>query len=159
MTDPSLEQDFQRKAQLELEQAALRLLAGREHTRAELRRKLSRRSDDPELLERVLDRLEAQDALSDRRFVESYIDARRRRGFGPRRVRQELQEKGAARQLVQAWLDEADPAWDEALAEAARRKYGDRPAEDFNERAKRARFLEYRGFAPERIRALLWRDE
>ena len=133
--DDSLEAAFEQRDRAQLEAAALRLLADREHSRAELRRKLSRRTDDRALLEQVLDQLEEQDALSDRRFVEGYLDSRRRRGFGPRRVRQELQEKGAARELIQEWLDESDPAWDEALAEAVRKKYGDHPPKDFRERS------------------------
>ena len=159
MTDDPLEEAFARGDRRSLEQAALRLLAGREHSRAELLRKLSPRTGEPALLEQVLDALERQGALSDARFVESYIDSRRRRGFGPRRIRRELGEKGVDRTLVGQLLDETDPDWDRALAEAARRKYGDRPPGDFRERARRARFLEYRGFAPERIRALLWGDD
>ena len=156
MSAGPLEDDFRRSERLALEQAALRLLAGREHSRAELRRKLAAREGAESLLDQVLDALEERGDLSDARFVESYIDSRRRRGFGPRRIRQELQEKGVSRDLIGDWLDEDDPAWDQALSEAARRKYGDRPPADFRERARRARFLEYRGFPPERIRALLW---
>jgi len=152
----SLDDEFRKREHCEIEQAALRLLANREHTRAELRRKLASRASEEGLLEQVLDGLEAQNALSDRRFVETYIALRRRRGFGPRRVRMELQDKGAAKALIADWLDESDPLWDEALAGAARRKFGDQSAMDYPERARRARFLEYRGFAPERIRALLW---
>jgi len=150
-----LEDEFRKREHYEIEQAALRLLTNREHTRAELRRKLASRVSEEGLLEQVLDGLETQNALSDQRFVETYIDARQRKGFGPRRVRMELRDKGAAKALIDDWLDESDPAWDEALAEVARRKFGDQPATDYRERARRARFLEYRGFAPERIRALL----
>jgi len=157
--DISLEDEFRQRERFEIEQAALRLLTNREHTRAELRRKLASRVSGEGLLEQVLDELEAQNALSDQRFVETYIDVRRRKGFGPRRVRMELQDKGAAKALIADWLDESDPVWDQALAETARRKFGDRLVKDYRERARRARFLEYRGFAPERIRALLWRDD
>lgn len=140
----------------EIEQAALRLLAGREHSRAELRRKLMPRAGDPGLLDRVLDALEAQHALSDARFVEQYIEARRRKGFGPLRIRMELGERGVAGELVDASLDEQDPDWWERLQTLARNKFGAAEAADFKERAKRARFLEYRGFPAEQIRRFLW---
>lgn len=139
----------------DVEISALRLLTAREHSRAELRRKLSARCSDPDTIEKVLDGLEAQNALSDRRFVEEYVASRRRRGYGPRRIRMELRDKGVAPDLVSDWLNENDPEWDEVLREAARRKYGERPAGDFRERAKRCRFLEYRGFSPDRIRAFM----
>jgi regulatory protein len=139
----------------EIEQAALRLLASREHTRAELYRKLRSRAADEGLLERVLDALEAQRALSDQRFVETYIASRRRKGFGPVRIRMELREKGVANSLTSDWLDENDPEWDEVLKQTAQRKFGPTPPADLRELSKRTRFLEYRGFSPERIRLLL----
>jgi len=139
----------------EIEQAALRLLASREHSRAELRRKLGPRAADEGLLERVLDGLEAQHALSEQRFVETYIASRKRKGFGPVRIRMELREKGVDSNLVRDWLDENDLEWDEVLEQTARRKFGPTPPADFRERGKRVRFLEYRGFSPDRIRRFL----
>ncbi|MES9874808.1 MAG: regulatory protein RecX [Candidatus Sedimenticola sp. 6PFRAG7] len=142
----------------EIEQAAVRLLASREHTRAELKRKLASRSGDAELLEQVINGLEAQSLQSDSRFVEQYIDSRKRKGYGPLRIRQELQQRGVSGEMVEEWLDERDAEWSSLLAEAARRKYGDSPAIDFREKARRARFLEYRGFPTEMIRDFLWDD-
>ena len=143
-------------ASREIEQAALRLLAGREHSRSELRRKLMSRAGDPSLLEQVLDALEAQHALSDVRFVEQYIDARRRKGFGPLRIRAELGERGVSGDLVETYLDEQDPVWWEQMRSVAKGKFGATEPVDMKERARRARFLEYRGFAAAQIRRFLW---
>ena len=140
----------------EIEQAALRLLACREHSRGELRRKLRPRSSDPGLLERVLDALEEQHALSDERFVEQYAESRRRKGFGPLRIRRELGEKGVDKDLVESWLQRNDQDWWEQLQRVACSKFGEGQPADFKERARRARFLEYRGFPPEQIRRFLW---
>ena len=107
----------------------------------------------------VLDVLETQHALSEQRFVQTYIESRKRKGFGPVRIRMELREKGVDSNLVSDWLDENDPDWDEVLIQAARRKFGSVPPSDFRERGKRARFLEYRGFSPERIRQFLRKNE
>ena len=142
----------------EVEQAALRLLACREHSRAELRRKLRIWTADEGLLEGVLDALEAKHALSEQRFVQTYIESRKRKGFGPVRIRMELREKGVDSNLVSDWLDENDPGWAEVLKQAARRKFGYEPPSDFRERAKQARFLEYRGFSPEWIRQFLHKN-
>ncbi len=141
-----------------LEQAALRLLAMREHSRTELRRKLKARAGDTMVLDAVLDGLERTQVLSDRRFVEEYIAMRRRKGFGPMRIAQELAGKGIGRELITELLDTGSPIWDQTLREVARRKFGPQPAKEIRERARRARFLEYRGFATEQIRDLLWDD-
>ncbi|OQX44617.1 MAG: hypothetical protein B0D85_06675, partial [Candidatus Sedimenticola endophacoides] len=75
-----------------LEQALMRLLAAREHTRAELRGKLASRCAEPQLLEQVIDELRERGLQSDGRFAEQYVSSRMRRGFGPLRIRRELQE-------------------------------------------------------------------
>lgn len=142
-----------------LEQALMRLLAAREHTRAELRGKLASRCAEPQLLEQVIDELRERGLQSDGRFAEQYVSSRMRRGFGPLRIRRELQERGVEAPLLEASLDEQGAAWFELLRETHRRKYGAGLPGDFKERARRARFLEYRGFPAEMIRRLLWSEE
>jgi len=138
-----------------LEQAALRLLGAREHTRRELRRKLNSRATDSGQLEQLLDALAARGAQSDRRYTQSYIASRRRRGFGPVRIRLELRERGVAAALVEESLDPDDARWDQVLVETAKAKFGGNPPQGFADWAKRARFLEYRGFSPDAIRRLI----
>ncbi|WP_234422212.1 regulatory protein RecX [Sedimenticola thiotaurini] len=142
--------------QLELEQAAVRLLAAREHSRAELRRKLHARCETPALLEQVLDGLEQRGYLSDARYVEQYVSSRKRKGFGPVRIRQELQERGVSADLIEPATDPGEQEWRELIRQCCQRKFGDARPSDYRERAKRARFLEYRGFPSEMIRDLLW---
>ena len=142
-----------------MEQAALRLLASREHFRAELRRKLAGRVQDPEMIEPVLDSLEEGNALSDRRFVESYIEFRVGRGFGPLRIRAELLEKGLDGDLVSRCLDAQDFHWEQLLRQTAARKFGPDPATGRREQAVRARFLEYRGYFPAHIRRYIWPND
>ena len=69
----------------EVEQAAVRLLASREHSRGELRRKLASRCGDDRLLEQALNNLTEQGLQSDGRFAEQYVLSRKRKGFGPAR--------------------------------------------------------------------------
>jgi regulatory protein len=125
---------------------ALGLLARREHSRAELRRKLSRRFGHSELVIQVLDELAADDALSDRRFVEAYVEARIRRGFGPVRIRAELMERGIDGKTAALAIEAAADDWFVRLREVAHRKFGAMPAPDRREAARQARFLEQRGF-------------
>ncbi|WP_428603733.1 regulatory protein RecX [Sedimenticola sp.] len=153
-----MEPEQARRQREELEQAAIRLLTIREHSRVELRRKLQSRCDEPTLLEQVLDGLELRGYQSDARFVEQYVTGRKQKGFGPVRIRQELQERGVASTLIDPQTDPRDSEWQVLLQACCRRKFGDTLPADFKERAKRARFLEYRGFPSELIRDFLWSD-
>ena len=143
----------------ELEQAAIRLLAIREHSRFELQRKLQDRAGPPELLQEVLDRLQAEGYQSDGRFAEQYVESRKAKGFGPVRISRELRERGIDALLIEQWLDPHETDWPELLRSCSRRKFGNGLPGDYRERAKRARFLEYRGFPTELIRSELWLDE
>lgn len=135
--------------------AAVRLLAGREHSRVELQRKLLSRQHVPELVEQVLDDLATRNLQSDERFAEQYVAMRRGKGYGPLRIEIELRERGLSDGLIDAWVDRDDPAWRRLLVETARRKFGDSPPADSAAMAKRLRFLQYRGFAQDQIRRLL----
>lgn len=139
----------------EIRDRAIRLLASREHSRQELRLKLASKSQSGELLERVLDSLENDGLQSDTRFLEHYLNTRKRKGFGPLRIRQELAQKGIPPEMIRDWVDDRDPAWDVLMAEVAERKFGSALPADFRDAARRARFLEYRGFPPDRIRGFL----
>lgn len=129
-----------------VEAAAVRLLAMREHSRQEIRRKLAARFNEQGLIEEVLDDLERRRYLSDERFAEAYVNERSRKGYGPLRIRAELSERGIAAGLSARWLDDGAFDWAEVLTEAATRKFGAEPAADLRSLAKRGRFLEQRGF-------------
>ncbi|MCB1761270.1 MAG: regulatory protein RecX [Gammaproteobacteria bacterium] len=138
-----------------LKEKAIKLLAMREHSRAELQRKLAPRCDDDKQLQQLLDELGDSGLQSDRRFTEAYAEARRNRGFGPIRIRAELLARGIDQALVDSALMAADQTWDEALLAAARQRFGSSKPVDYRQWSRRARFLEYRGFAPASIRRLL----
>lgn len=151
-----------------LKARAISLLAQREHSRSELRRKLLRiaqaeaqrtalaESDSPaedatamrSTVNALLDWLEGHGYLSQARFAESRIQARASR-HGAERIRLELARHGvgiepaALRALKDTELERATEIW--------RRKYGPEPAPDAAGRARQARFLAGRGFAPEVI--------
>jgi SOS response regulatory protein OraA/RecX len=91
---------------------ALRYLAQREHSRAELERKLARAVQDlPEAsaqaqISAALDELAAKGLLSEERTAQSVLLSQGRR-FGTRRLRQTLQAKGLAPDLVADTLQQA----------------------------------------------------
>jgi regulatory protein len=138
-----------------IESSAVRLLAGREHSRYELGRKLLARCGKAALVEQILDRVEAQGFLDERRFVEAFIDQRCRKGFGPLRIRAELRERGVEAVLVEDALDAAAVDWTVQLEAIAERRFGDTVPGDRRELTRRGRFLEQRGFPPSLIRRYL----
>ena len=71
------------------------------------------------------------------------------------RIRQDIRQKGIADNLFQAGLEESDVDWFALALDVARRKFGHRPAEDQRERARRLRFMQYRGFNFDQIKYAL----
>ncbi|MCP3866710.1 MAG: regulatory protein RecX [Gammaproteobacteria bacterium] len=135
-----------------VKQAAVRLLAIREHSRTEIRRKLETWVGNQECIEQVLDGLEADNLLNDQRFTEMYIASRRRRWFGPLRIRGELQARGISSDLAACCLAGKESEFERSLRDAAARKFGADSAAGSAEWAKMARFLQYRGFSSGQIR-------
>jgi len=137
---------------------ALDLLARREHSRLELTRKLAAREFPPEIVAATLDQLEQSGALAEARFTETFIRSRLAKGQGPMRIRAELAQRGVADAEAELRLRGADVDW-VALARAARQKrFGGTPPSSYPERARQARFLEYRGFNSSQVRAALELD-
>ncbi|MEO8014769.1 MAG: recombination regulator RecX [Polaromonas sp.] len=138
---------------LSLKGRALRYLAGREHSRAELERKLKDHEETPGQLAQVLDELQAKDFISEARVVESVINRRSGR-FGASRIKYELLNKGlgaeavaeAVNRLKSSELERAQAIW---------RKKFDGPAPDAAARAKQMRFLAARGFGGDVIRRVV----
>jgi len=128
------------------ERAALDLLARREHSRRELERKLGARGFADELITPTLDALEESGELASARFTESFIRARAAKGQGPARIRAELAERGIDREQAAALLHGAGIDWAEIACSARDKRFGAPRPTDFKERARQARFLEYRGF-------------
>jgi regulatory protein len=135
--------------------AALALLAGRDFGRAELARRLGRRGYPAGLVTTVVDGLVAEQLLSESRFVEQFIRQHIGRGHGPVRIRAELRERGVDESEIEAGIDASGQDWVAVAREARRRKFGSSPPGDYAERARQARFLQYRGFSNEQIRAAL----
>ena len=77
------------------------------------------------------------------------------RGHGPLRIRMDLRERGVADTDIDEALDTADEDWVAVAREARRKRFGAAGPADFRERARQGRFLQYRGFSSEQIRAAL----
>ena len=135
---------------VELRARALRLLARREHSRAELRRKLSPRAESAAALDALLSDLEARKQLSEERFAEGRARVLSRK-YGAARIRQDLKSRGVGDELVEKISTEGELDRARAILD---RKYRE-PATTREEKARRMRFLQSRGFSSEIIFSLL----
>ena len=134
---------------------AVRLQARREHSRSELRRKLVHKGHEAEAVDEVLDRLAAQRYQSDARFVETFVRHRVQQGYGPVRIVAELRERGVDESDAEAGIAAADADWHVLARDVALKRFGDAPAADAREWAKRARYLQSRGFPADMVRRAL----
>ena len=137
-----------------LKARALRLLARREHSRDELARKLSPHAESAAILEALLRELEARKQLSDERFAEQRAHVLARK-YGAARIRLDLKSKGVAEELLERVSAQGELETARAILA---RKYR-QLATTREERAKRARFLQGRGFSSDVIHRLVLRDE
>ena len=139
----------------ELKARALRHLVRREHSRAELARKLAPYAASAAALEQLLDSLLSKSQQSDARYAEERARVLSRK-YGPARIRHELRAKGIAQEIVESIRADGELERARVILE---RKYR-APATTREERAKRARFLQRRGFSSEVVmRLVLDREE
>lgn len=135
--------------------SAANMLARREHSVFELTRKLQQRDIPPDVIDKVIAALIADRLLSNERYAESYVRMRSDKGYGPIRIRMEMQERGVDEVLIEEYLDGAEVDWFELACEVRTRKFGEELPEAFEQRAKQMRFLQYRGFSQAHMNAAL----
>lgn len=122
----------------------MNLLARREHSQQELHRKLCNKGFESGDIKTVLPALVEEGLLSDERFTEAFINSRLQRGSGPVKIANELQQRGIGDELVEAYLDERDAQWTQRAIEVRTKRFGPSLPNDFKERARQMRFLQYR---------------
>lgn len=142
-------------ADKKVEITAVRLLARREHGTDELKRKLIKKGFEAESVERVVQKLSAKRLVSDERFVANFVHHHAKRGQGPVRIRAELRQQGISAEPIEDALAAAEIDWAQLACEVRVRKFGSTRPGSMAERAKQARFLQYRGFTADQIRAAL----
>lgn len=161
------ESTSRRPAYARLLDRAVRILAVRDHSEQELRRKLAAPimgKNGPEEIdataedyERVIAWCHEHGYLDDSRFVARFIASRSRKGYGPARIRQELNQKGISREATEKAMRECDIDWCALARDQATRKYGEPLPTVFSEKVKIQRFLLYRGYLMEDIQEI-WRN-
>jgi len=144
-----------RRGRVPLRQAALDLLARREHTARELQRKLLHKGYAAEAVEQALAALQAEGLQCDRRYLEAYLRERTRRGYGPLRIRHELEQRGLGAECIAEGMAACEQDW-AALAQAQYvRRFGAAVPREHRELMQRKAFLQRRGYGEEHIRRAL----
>jgi regulatory protein len=145
--------DAEEHDRIALRSRALAILARREHTRAELQRKLGAFSTDEAAVASVLDELGARKLLSDERYAEARATTLARK-FGTARIERELRAKGVAKSLAARAVAAARQTELERARTVWKKRFGAAPR-DALEMARQMRFLQNRGFSFDAIRAVV----
>lgn len=138
---------------IEARKKAMDYLARREYGHIELQRKLMRAGFEPDTALLAVEQLLADGLQDDRRFTESFLQSRKSKGKGPLRTRQELAERGIDSALIDDVLHDSAGDWLQLAIKVRLKKFGGALPQDFQEKARQMRFLQYRGFEQEHIQA------
>lgn len=166
---------------------AMAILAKRDHSGVELRRKLAapptfkryqkRRcydeNDDateasvfmqsssptyeisPQEIEAVIEYCQQHHWLDDKRFAENLLKSRSRKGYGPRRIQMELQQKGVESSVIDYVLAESEINWLELANAEIDKKFGKQDLADWKIKSKAYNYLSYKGYYSEEINEAL----
>jgi len=137
--------------------AAVALLARRDYATGELSQRLQAKGYDREVIAALIQELRNRRVLDDVRYAENYVGFHSGRGEGPERIREDLLGLGLPAGLVDDAL-KAGPDWRELAREQRSRRFGPQVPDSWPEKARQARFLQYRGFSSDHIRAALGAD-
>ncbi|MDQ7015920.1 MAG: regulatory protein RecX [Gammaproteobacteria bacterium] len=134
-------------------------MARREHSLLELRQKLRLRKFDSSEIEPVLQRLVDENLQSEARFCEVFVRSRAERGYGPLRIRNELQQRGVTSELIAEQLALYEFEWFDILQRLLKKRLAHGAELDRKGVAKQQRYLLGRGFCAEEVRKVLKRFE
>lgn len=136
----------------------VRLLGGREHSRHELQQKLLQRGFTSSDAMAAINHAAERGWQSDTRYAEMWVRHCLQKGHGASKVRAAAQQRGIARELIDAALAEADPNWDDACYQRLRKRFGEQPPSEAKQRDKIIRHLLSQGFTYGQIKQALERQ-
>jgi len=137
--------------------AAIALLARRDFASAALLVRLCAKGFNVDTAAAVIAELTAESALNDERYAQNYLAYHAARGHGPIRIAAELRRDGLSAEVVDAALG-GGPDWSALARKTRSARFGPQPPGSWAEKARQARFLQYRGFSSDHIRAATGAD-
>ena len=141
----------------EARKKAMDYLARREYGQRELIDKLVKAGFEEHAAAQAVERLTGEGLQDDRRFVENFAQSRISQGKGPVRVRADLRQRGIESGLIDEVLGALSPDWRALAIDVRRKKFGSGLPENFSDKAKQMRFLQYRGFSQAEIESAVGR--
>lgn len=135
-----------------LRNRALYWLSKKEYSIHDFRVKLDKVCEIEELKENLLEDFINKDWLNEQRYLESFVRNKIAMGLGLYRIKQELQQHGIKAEQTLLHVESLDVDWFEQAKQTYQRKYNASPVDDVKEKAKRFRYMQYRGFTPDEIK-------
>lgn len=133
---------------------ALNLLARREHSEQELLQKLLTRNAEPIVAQDIIDDLTKRNLISNDRFAESLVRACIRKGQGPIKLTHEFKKHNIDTAKISSLLTTLEIDWVTEIEKVHQQKYGLLPPSSPQDKLKRQRFLQNRGFSFDLMRSL-----
>jgi regulatory protein len=152
MTTVNLQTSIELKQSIQ--QICLRLLAMREHSQRELLDKLALRGYSRADVEPIIAEFAEQGWQDNQRFAECYARQRMIKGYGPVRIRYELQQRGIAELDLEQLAEDNVGGWLNSLLQIYENKFDQQPKLSRAEWLKRSRFLQQRGFSHDMIKQM-----
>lgn len=121
---------------------ALNYLSRREHSRLELKQKLSAKNFSPTEIDDALNKLQEKKLQSDERFAENYVRYRKHMGFGPLKINAELHERGVSHSVISSTVNENAEEWKTIMISLWKKKFSN----NAKNKSTQYRFLLSRGF-------------
>ncbi len=106
LTDAKLKELEEDGEKLKIKENVFRLLARRDHSAFELRRKLFQKRYRKELIYNVIDELTEKEYINDSGFAESFYKERlSKKGYGENKLRADLIKKGIDRKIIDSVIE------------------------------------------------------
>lgn len=131
---------------------ALYWLGQKEFSVSDFRNKLQRVCADLDMIEQLLQDFIARDWLNEQRYMTSFVRQKISAGLGQYRIKQELNQHGIKSSESELYFEQMEFDWFEQALATYQKKYGQSQCDDFKEKGKRFRYMQYRGFSPDQIK-------
>jgi regulatory protein len=129
-----------------LRTTAIAWLGRQEYYESKFRQKLKDKEADEEQIELIVTEFIDNSWLSEQRYCDAFVRSRIAKGQGKMRIKADAQQKRLDQDCLHQALESNEPDWFAVAQQTYNRRYGDKPMGDAKEKAKRMRFMQYRGF-------------
>ena len=130
--------------------SAIQILSRREHSYWGFKQKMRIRGYSEEIIYPIIEEMRSYSYLDEERFVESWVYYKTQKGFGPNRIRAELQSQEISKELIARFIQGEEDCWYELAARQREKHFGEPPV-NVKAQAKQSRYLYQRGFTSSQI--------